>query len=225
MFIVASCTTDTTTIHGFEADTSSIDAKASGGKYNVAIRSDKEWTAVVDAPWVMVSPANGRGEVRCEVRIDSTLINDARTTEIRFSSGGALLQSVSVTQEGYARAITPNESEIEIAASATRDARHFDIEVSSNVEFVVEAEYDGDDSWLTIDDYTLNLDRGARPRSTTLGISWKMNHAPEQRTATLHLRSKSGDPIETPATIVVHQTAAPLIEDNRQGDSLAIIAI
>ncbi len=219
------CATDTTTIHGFEADTTSIDAKASGGKYNVAIRSDKEWTAVVDAPWVMVSPANGRGEVRCEVRIDSTLINDARNTEIRFSSGGALLQSVSVNQEGYARAITPNESEVKIAASATRDARRFDVEVSANVEFVIEAEYDSEESWLTVDNYTLNLDRGARPRSTTLGISWKMNHAPQERIATLHLRSKDGKPLESPATIVVRQTAAPLIEDNRQGDSLAVIAI
>ena len=219
------CATDTTTIHGFEADTTSIDAKASGGKYNVAIRSDKEWTAVVDAPWVMVSPANGRGEVRCEVRIDSTLINDARTTEIRFSSGGSLLQSVSVNQEGYARAITPNESEVRISASATRDARHFDVEVSANVEFVVEAEYDSEDSWLTVENHSLKLDRGARPRTTTLGISWKMNHAPEERIATLHLRSKDGKPLESPATIVVRQMAAPLIEDNRQGDSLAVVAI
>ena len=225
LLMAASCTTDTTTIHGFEADTTQIDAKASGGRYNVAIRSDKEWTAVVDAPWVMVSPANGRGEVRCEVRIDSTLVNDARTTEIRFSSGGALLQSVSVNQEGYARAITPNKDEVKIAASASRDARHFDVEVSTNVEFVVETEYDSDEEWLTVDNYTLNLDRGARPRNTTLGISWKMNHAPKERTATLHLRSKSGEAIDSPATIVVRQTAAPLIEDNRQGDSLAIIAI
>lgn len=225
LLMAASCTTDTTTIHGFEADTTQIDAKASGGRYNVAIRSDKEWTAVVDAPWVMVSPANGRGEVRCEVRIDSTLVNDVRTTEIRFSSGGALLQSVSVNQEGYARAITPNQSEVKIAASASRDARHFDVEVNTNVEFVVETEYDSEEGWLTVDNYTLNLDRGARPRTTTLGISWKMNHVPEERTATLHLRSKSGEAIDSPATIVVRQTAAPLIEDNRQGDSLAIIAI
>ena len=225
MLTAVGCATDTTTIHGFEADTTSIDAKASGGKYNVAIRSDKEWTAVVDAPWVMVSPANGRGEVRCEVRIDSTLINDARTTEIRFSSGGSLLQSVSVNQEGYARAITPNDSEVSVSASATRDARHFEVEVSANVEFVVDAEYEGTDSWLTVENYTLNLDRGARPRTTTLGISWKMNHAPEERIATLHLRSKDGKPLESPATIVVRQMAAPLIEDNRQGDSLAVIAI
>lgn len=218
------CVNDTT-IHGFEADTSAIDASAAGGKYSVAIRSDKEWTAVVDAPWVMVSPANGRGEVRCEVRIDSTLINDARSTEIRFSASGELLQSVSINQEGYARAVTPKQSEVTIAASATRAARYFDVEVSANVEFDVEAEYDSDDSWLTVDNYSINLDRGARPRTTTLGINWKMNHDTKERTAKLHLRARNGEILATPATIVVRQAAAPVIEDNRQGDSLAVIAI
>jgi hypothetical protein len=219
------CVNDTTSIHGFEADTSAIDASAAGGKYSVAIRSDKEWTAVVDAPWVMVSPANGRGEVRCEVRIDSTLINDARSTEIRFSASGELLQSLAINQEGYARSVTPKESEVKIAASATRAARHFDVEVSANVEFVVEAEYDSDDSWLTVDNYSLALDRGARPRTTTLGINWKMNHDAKERTAKLHLRARNGEALATPATIVVRQAAAPVIEDNRQGDSLAMIAI
>ena len=225
VFTIVSCTTDSPTIQGFEADTTQIEAKAAGGKYNVAIRSEREWTAIVDAPWVMVSPANGRGEVRCEVRVDSTLINDARTAEIRFSSGGAHLQSVSVNQEGFARAITPDQSEVKIAASASRDARHFDVEINTNVEFVVEAEYEGEAGWLTVEDYTLNLDRGARPRTTTLGVSWKMNHVPTERTATLHLRSKSGEALDSPATIVVRQTAAPLIEDNRKGDSLAMVAI
>ena len=219
------CVNDTTSIHGFEADTSTIDASAAGGKYSVAIRSEKEWTAVVDAPWVMVSPANGRGEVRCEVRIDSTLINDARSTEIRFSASGELLQSLAINQEGYARSVTPKESEVKIAASATRAARHFDVEVSANVEFVVEAEYDSDDSWLTVDNYSLALDRGARPRTTTLGINWKMNHDAKERTAKLHLRARNGEALATPATIVVRQAAAPVIEDNRQGDSLAMIAI
>ena len=220
------CTADpTTTIQGFEADTSAIDAEAHGGAYKVAIRSDREWTAVVDAPWVMVSPANGRGEVRCEVRIDSTLINDARSTEIRFSAGGELLQSVEVNQAGYARAVTPTESEVKVAASAARALRHFEVEVSANVEFDIVAEYDSDDEWLTTEDYTLTLNRGARPRTTTLGINWKMNHDNKERVAKLHLRPRNGDALDTPATIVVRQMAAPKIEDNRQGDSLAIIAI
>ena len=186
--MVVSCTNDTTKIDGFEADTTSIEALASGGEYSIVIRSDREWTAQADVPWLMVSPANGRGEVRCKVRIDSTLVNDARNTKIRFMSEGFIMQEVDVNQEGYARAITPDKGEVEIAASATRDARHFDIDISTNVEFDVEAEYEGEDGWLTVDDYTLTLDRGARPRTTTLGIAWKMNHAPEERVAILHLK-------------------------------------
>ena len=223
--MVASCTNDTTKIDGFEADTTSIEALASGGEYSIVIRSDREWTAQADVPWLMVSPANGRGEVRCKVRIDSTLVNDARNTKIRFMSEGFIMQEVDVNQEGYARAITPDKGEVEIAASATRDARHFDIDISTNVEFDVEAEYDGEEGWLTVDDYTLTLDRGARPRTTTLGIAWKMNHAPEERVAILHLKARNGEALDSPATIVVRQTAAPLIEDNRQGDSLAVVAI
>lgn len=225
LLMVASCTNDTTKIDGFEADTTSIEALASGGEYSIVIRSDREWTAQADVPWLMVSPANGRGEVRCKVRIDSTLVNDARNTKIRFMSEGFIMQEVDVNQEGYARAITPDKGEVEIAASATRDARHFDIDISTNVEFDVEAEYEGEEGWLTVDDYTLTLDRGARPRTTTLGIAWKMNHAPEERVAILHLKARNGEALDSPATIVVRQTAAPRIEDNRQGDSLAVVAI
>ena len=225
LLMVASCTNDTTKIDGFEADTTSIEALASGGEYSIVIRSDREWTAQADVPWLMVSPANGRGEVRCKVRIDSTLVNDARNTKIRFMSEGFIMQEVDVNQEGYARAITPDKGEVEIAASATRDARHFDIDISTNVEFDVEAEYEGEEGWLTVDDYTLTLDRGARPRTTTLGIAWKMNHAPEERVAILHLKARNGEALDSPATIVVRQTAAPLVEDNRQGDSLAVVAI
>ena len=219
------CTNDTTTIEGFEADTTSIDAQASGGEYSIVIRSEKEWTAQAEVPWLMLSPANGRGEVRCKIRIDSTLINDARNTKIRFVSEGFTMKEVEVTQDGYAPEITPNLNEVKIEASATRDSRHFDIEVSTNVEFTIEAEYDEESEWLIVEDYTLTLDRGARPRKTTLGINWKMNHAPKERVAKLHLKARNGQVLDTPATIVVRQEAAPLIEDNRQGDSLAVVAI
>ena len=161
-----SCSNDTTTLPGFEADISTIEAEASGGSYDISIRSSKEWTAVADVPWVMVSPANGRGEVRCSIRVDSTLINDMRNTEIRFSSGGKVLKNIAITQHGYARQVTPEFSEYRLAASAPRIDRWFEFDVESNVEFDVVAEYDGDEEWLSIDDFNIVLDRGARPRST-----------------------------------------------------------
>lgn len=223
LLAVVGCVEDKTpAIEGFEADTTTIEAEASGGRHNITIRSEREWSAVVDVPWVMVSPANGRGEIRCEVRIDSTLINDARSTEIGFRSGGEIMQRVAIHQAGYARAITPAEKSIAIAASATRAERNFNVELSTNVEFEVDVEYNTDDEWLTVGDYNLSLDRGARPRATNFNVNWRMNTDTKQRTATMHLRSLDGEEL---SQVVVTQAAAPVIEDNRQGDSLAVVTI
>ena len=223
---IQSCTTDPATLEGFEADTSTIEASATGGEYNIAIRSAAEWTAVASSPWIMISPANGRGEVSCKVRIDSTLVNDARNSTIRFSSAGEILREVAVTQQGFAKHITPEKAEQSIAASASRDNRWFESEISTNIEFKVEAEYDSDDKWLSVDNFELNLDRGARPRSTQLRINWKINPEPRERVAHLHLVAlNSGDELESPSIITIRQAAAPLIEDNRAGDSLAILTI
>ncbi len=215
------CKDDSTAIDGFEANTSAIEAKASGGEYSVVIRSDKEWTAQSDVPWLMVSPANGRGEVTCKIKIDSTLLNEARDTKIRFVSEGWTMQEVVVNQAGFGRNITPDTNEVSIAASAMRSERWVEVDITSNVEFVVENDYD----WLSVGNYTLTLDRGARPRTTRLRIDWKMNSDPEVREAVLSLKAKDGGELDTPATITIRQQAGPLIEDNRAGDSLAIITI
>ena len=216
------CMNDTTTIEGFEADNAAIDAGAEGGEYTLAIRSSKEWMATSDVPWVMISPANGRGSVECVIKIDSTLINDSRATQIRFSSAGEVLQEVAITQEGYARMINPEATEHSIAASANRTERWFDIPVEANVQFDVNAEYTSGSDWLTIKEHTLTLDRGARPRNTSIRVEWKMNPEPKERIAKLHLM---GEGMDAPTTITIRQQAAPLIEDNRQGDSLAIVTI
>ena len=219
------CVNDTTHIDGFSADISTIEAKAEGGEYGVAIRSSKEWTAVADAPWVMISPANGRGEVKCTIKIDSTLVSDIRSTQIRFSSAGEMLQNVTVSQAGFGRSVEAESSEYNINASASRADRWFNIDLMANVEFDIVAEYDDQGEWLTIDDYTLNLDRGARPRATQLKVEWKMNSEPEERVARLHITARDGQALSSPTTITIRQGAAPLIEDNRQGDSLAVVTI
>ena len=221
LLLFVGCKDDSTTIEGFEANTTEIEAKASGGEYSVVIRSDREWTAQADVPWLMVSPANGRGEVTCKIKIDSTLLNDARDTKIRFFADGMVMQEVVVNQAGFGRNITPNTNDISIAASAMRSERWVEVDITSNVEFVVE----NNAEWLSINDYTLTLDRGARPRTTRLRLDWKMNSDPEVREAVLSLKAKDGGELDTPATITIRQQAGPLIEDNRAGDSLAVITI
>ena len=219
---IASCQRDNAMIEGFEANISNIEAEAHGGEYKLLISSDREWTVTTDVPWIMISPANGYGKVQCSVKIDSTLVHDSRSSNIRFSSEGEILKDVEVLQKGYAVMASPRSELIDIAASATRSSRHFDIDITTNVEFKTRVEYDSEDEWLNVGNYALTLDRGARPRHTTLGVNWEMNTEAKPREAKIVLCTESGEIL---STVSVKQAAAPLIEDNRAGDSLAIVTI
>lgn len=220
-FLFSACKDDVPTISGFEADTAPIEAEAVGGEYFVTIRSDKDWVAVVDEPWVMVSPANGRGETRCSIKIDSALMSETRNANIVINSGFEEPKKIAITQKGFERAITPEKSTIDIAASAIKADRWVEFDVTTNVKFKVKSGA----NWIDVDeDYELNLNRGMRPRTTRIRLDWKMNSAPEERVETLRFISDDADTLEL-ATISVRQAAGPLIEDNRAGDSLAVITI
>lgn len=91
--------------------------------------------------------------------------------------------------------------------------------------------------WLTMpkaDDLKVNLDRKARPRTVKIRFRWNSNMASYARIAKIHLVPQNpeedqlvdndGNPIEE-VTLTVTQKPALKIEDNRSGDSLAIIAI
>lgn len=206
------------TFEGFEVDNSQIEAAAHGGKYQITVRSEDEWSVQSPEPWIMLSPANGRGEVECTIHIDSTLTHHERKAEIRFMSAGNILNKVDVTQKGFEPSIDPQNSSVAIDAYKKRDERWVEVEIKSNVEFTAST----DAQWLSVNDHTLTLDRGARPRTTRLRLDWKMNSDPEAREATITLRP---DSLGESTTIVVRQQAGPLIEDNRAGDSLAVVTI
>lgn len=215
------CQNDIPTIEDFEADASTIEAEAVGGEYFVTIRSKEDWVAVVDQPWVMVSPANGRGETRCSIKIDSALMDDVRSATILINSGFEEPKRIAIEQQGFERAITPEKSTIDIAASAIKADRWVEFDVTANVDFKIK----GNVNWLEVDDdYELNLDRGMRPRTTRVRLDWKMNSDPKERVETLRFISNDADTLEL-ATLNIRQAAGPLIEDNRAGDSLAVITI
>ena len=219
--LLYACTDDVPTIKGFEADVSTIEAEAVGGEYFVTIRSAEDWVAVVNEPWVMVSPANGRGETRCSIKIDSALMDDARNTTINISSGFEEPKSIAITQKGFEKAITPEKSSIDIAASAIKADRWVEFDVTTNVKFKIKSGV----NWIEVDDdYELNLDRGMRPRTTRIRLDWKMNSDHKERIETLRFISDDADTLEL-ATLNIRQAAGPLIEDNRAGDSLAVITI
>ena len=215
----ASCHKDPTpTYKGFEVDDTQIEAEAHGCKHTVTIRSESEWVAQSEEPWLMISPANGRGEVECTIRVDSSLTYDKRSSKIRFMSAGNLLKEIEVVQDGFEPSIAPQSEEITIDAYKKRDDRWVEVEISTNVEFTATT----DAEWLSINEHTLNLDRGARPRATRLRIDWKMNSDPQTREAIITLQPES---LGEPTTIAIRQQAGPLIEDSRAGDSLAVVTI
>lgn len=219
--LLYACKEDVSTIEGFDADISAIEAEAVGGEYYVTIRSQKEWVAVVDEPWVMVSPANGRGETRCSIKIDSALMDKSRETNVVINAVFEEPKTIAIIQKGFDKAITPEKSTINIAASAVRAERWVEFDVTTNVEFKIKSSA----NWIEVDDdYELNLDRGMRPRTTRIRLDWKMNSVPEERVETLRFISDDADTLEL-ATIDIRQSAGPLIEDTRAGDSLAVVTI
>lgn len=219
--LLSACSKDDTSIK-FNSDMDNIEAEAVGGEYQVKISSNREWVAKADAPWVLVSPANGRGDVKCTIKIDSALMNDARETKVSITSMGEELKSIDIRQEGFPRSIKVADSEVRIAASDAYANRWVELDIETNVEFEIKDA----PAWIIVKkEYELNLDRGARPRKTRIHFDWKMNSSSNERVATLNLVPKEGAALVTPATITVRQAAGPRIEDNRKGDSIAVITI
>ena len=219
--VLSACKNDVPTIEGFEADTSTIEAEAVGGEYFITIRSEKDWVAMVEVPWIMVSPANGRGETRCSIKIDSALMDTNRNADILINAVFEEPKVISITQKGFEKAITPEKSSIDIKSSAAKADRWVEFDVTSNVKFKIKNGAD----WIVVDnDYELDLNRGMRPRTTRVRLDWKMNTNPEERDELLRFISDDSETLEL-ATLRVRQAASPLIEDSRAGDSLAVITI
>lgn len=207
----------------FSLGASDIVVGCEGGVEKVTVYSSEEWTAVASEPWVMVSPANGRGETKVKISVDTTLVKSIRTAEVCFSVDGSMMDKVLVSQTGYGNIISVDKPEVEIDYFSKSSARSFTTKVVSNLPFKVDV--DGLD-WVEVSDYETVYDAGSRPRSTAVKFTWSMNTEPEARQA--NIRFVPEDPsqtLEEPAILTIRQKAAPRIEDNRAGDSLAIVLI
>lgn len=227
LFVLAACSdNDDAAQAAFSLDKENITIAAEGGLDNIKVNAEGEWYVSSSATWVQVTPANGVGSAVCRVAIDSSLINGVREAQIRVVSG-AETKSVVVNQTGFAKAITPKEKEIELESSAAYDERYFETTITTNVEFKVEFNYaSAETDWLSIEKTDVELDFGARPRTVKLRFDWKMNTEPVERVAEINLvPANSDDEISEPAVITVCQKAAVKIEDNRAGDSIALITI
>ena len=222
------CHPDEEIIFGVEVGTEdgNIAIGPEGGLVTINVSAQDEWTAVTEDPWIMVSPANGRGSQKCVVSIDSTIVNVARQGAIRIqnlTTGDK--KDFAVTQEGFEYQIALKEDTKELADFAAYESRSFDVEVLTNVDFEVMLPKEAE-NWLSYKKSELVLDRGARPRKVNLHFDWNVNSRPEERVAKVELKPVEAVTMGRHDTLnVVQKAAMPIPAGTPAGDSLAVLAI
>lgn len=118
--------------------------------------------------------------------------------------------------------------------SAKLEERFFEVTMMANVNFDVRVnnlpDEDGtvsDKEWLKYKKETPNYDYGDRPRLLKLHFDWEINMTEKARTAEVIITPQETSDTEGDGTIklVVTQKPAPVITDDRAGDSLALLSI
>lgn len=122
--IITSCKEDEAGVsNNISTDKEEITIGPEGGTEQIAVTTNANWVADSSQPWISISPANGMGSADCRLAIDSTLENNARTTQIRFAAEGQESKLITVTQFGYNKQILLEKPEMEIENSAEYDKR------------------------------------------------------------------------------------------------------
>ena len=195
---------------GLALDKEEIAIGPQGGTEQIAIAASQDWVANTSEPWLMLSPANGVGSVEGTIKVDSTLSNTLRSTELSFQGANGQSRKLTVTQFGYGKQIFLKDPVVEIENSGSYDNRAFESLISANVECKIgkiEYSFEGDltdaekaenksERWLlnskdedklTGTNLGIVLDRKYRPRSVKFKFRWAMNVVPAVRVAKVHL--------------------------------------
>ena len=197
---------------GLALDKKEIAIGPQGGTEQIAIAASQDWVANTSEPWLTLSPANGVGSVEGTIKVDSTLSNTLRSTELSFQGANGQSRKLTITQFGYGKQIFLKDSVVEIENSDSYDNRAFESLISANVECKIgkiEYSFEGDmtdaekaeneserEGWLlnskdedklTGTNLGIVLDRKARPRSVKFKFRWEMNVVPAVRVAKVHL--------------------------------------
>ena len=215
------CQPDVKVDFGTSAD--KIEMGAVGGVERVKIDAEENWIASTDKPWITISPANGRGSRECSISIDSALLDTPRSGEVLIENLAThQTKRISVNQEGFAHTIELEEPEVKIANFKAYGQRNFSVVVTTNVDFDVEI----DSKWLTNKKYEVDLPRGKRPRQVKIDFEWDINTTASERTASVNFVPKEGEVMARQDVLKVVQAASePIVENTRQGDSVALISI
>lgn len=222
------CQPSEESIFGVEVGTEdgTITVGPEGGVRTIDIKSSDKWVVESSVPWIMVSPANGRGDIQCQVMIDSTLLNSSRTGKLRIKGGNDEdVQDIDIAQKGFDYQIVLNESSQNLEDYAAYESRSFDVEVNSNVDFKVVIPTEAE-SWLTYKKSDLVLDRGARPRKVKVHFDWKVNSREDERKAAVQFVPLEAVEMGRHDTLkVVQKGALPIPVGTPAGDSLSILAV
>lgn len=231
LFAVA-CVTDKTTVD-FKSDRNTIEVGATGGVEKIRISSDDEWVASVGMqpngdpnPWILVSPANGRGSVTCEFIIDSALTTKPREADVTIRNIATnKVQKITVKQSGYDYRVEVDKQQVDVKRYADYSERYFDVTVRSNFQFNIVIP-DSEKHWLSYENFKLDLNRGVRPREVKVRFKWKINNQAKERLADVKFEPQSAITVEHSDILSVKQEAAePIIPDTRAGDSLSLLNI
>lgn len=197
---------------GLALDKEEIAIGPQGGTEQIAIAASQDWVANTSEPWLMLSPANGVGSVEGTIKVDSTLSNTLRSTELSFQGANGQSRKLTVTQFGYGKQIFLKNPVVEIENSGSYDNRAFESLISANVECKIgkiEYSFEGDltdaekaeneserEGWLLNSkdedkligtNLGIKLDRKYRPRTVKFKFRWAMNVVPAVRVAKVHL--------------------------------------
>ena len=222
--LFSNCQTDKSD-NAFTTEGIEFDVEAVGGTVRRTITSSNRWIASTDNAWITVSPANGKGTTECNFIIDSALTTTARRGVVRIQNIDTWQEKeIVINQKGFDYTIEVESSDVEIANYDRLESRYFDVTVKSNVEFEVNVPDNA--GWLNSERYTLDLNRGARPRTTSIRFKWDINSTDRERLAKVTFRPKSDVTLARQDVLNVSQQAAePIVPDTRQGDSVALLSI
>lgn len=226
--VISACQQEEEIAFGVEVGTEDGNIKIGpeGGRKTIKVSAQEEWAALTETPWIMVSPANGRGTQECHISIDSTIVNVERKGAVRIQNlKTGDKKDFSITQEGFEYQIVLDDPEVEIEDFAGYESRSFDVEVMANVDFDVVLPSDSE-NWLSFTKSELVLDRGVRPRKVKVHFDWKVNSRDTQRAAKVEFKPLEQVEIARHDTLnVVQKGAQPIPAGTPAGDSLAVLAI
>ena len=212
----------------FATDIADFTIGPEGGEKKVSVSGNPEesWYAVTEDEWLLVSPATGKGSSTCTVAVDSTVLAESRTGKIDFTIEGEV-KTLTVTQDGFNKEITfeleDGGESLELPDYAAYGENNFEVDVTANVPFDVVIP-EGAETWLTCRTFEQKTAK-YRPRTVKVIFEYEVNTEQKEKLADIRFVPGESEKDVPEAKLSVKQAAAPKINNDRRGDSLALLAI